>query len=901
MKSVPTWTKCSLSDDKRPAWLEAFHEERPDLAPLLQELLQEHAALQNDSFLSDSLPVPLTGSFADQSVGAYRLLSPLGEGGMGTVWLAERGDGRFERKVAIKFLRLSLGSQSGTARFKREGKILAQLSHPHIAELIDAGVSASSQPYIVLEHIEGKPIDIWCDDRRLDVNSRIALFLDVLGAVSHAHANLVVHRDIKPSNVLVRKDGCVKLLDFGIAKLLADDPGSSSITELTMDGGSALTPHFAAPEQISGGAITTATDVYALGTLLYLLLVGKHPVASEALSPADLVKAITDTEPMRPSDSFASVQSPEVSEHRSSSPEKLIRELRGDLDTILSKALKKAPAERYPTVDAFAEDLRRFLRHEPITARPDTITYRVSKFVRRNRTAVALTVVAFCAAAAGITGILIQTRHAKQQRDFAIQQALRADAVSDLDGFLLKDVAPGGKPFTVDDLLGRAEHIVIREHIGNREKVGLLLSIADHYWSEDEIEKSRSVFQQAFDLSRSTPDLSVRAQASCGLASVLARSGDPVHSEQLLQAGLNDLPDQPEYALDRVYCLMRGRQIADHNGDVQLAIDRALAADRELNASPLNSTVQEWHVKLDVAEAYREAGRLREATAAFEQAYQLTTDLGRNDTETAGTLLNNWALAVEYLGQPLEAEKIFYRALQLSRDNKGDQTVDPLLLLNYARVLRELARTNEARDFGERALAGATKAGDQVTVNQAMLELARIYRQAGQYTRSTEMLDEVEPRLRKNLPPGHYAFSSLASERELTAFAAGDLPAASRFAQQAMDILQAATRNGKQGAQFLPALLGRQSQLELSLGEPDKAQTDAAKQLAMLEQKAEPGQFSSSIGYALKNLGMALEAEGKSDEAQPLLQRAVEHFEKTLGPDHPDTHSVRKLVEQISR
>lgn len=228
-----------MPQDQRAAWLTSFRSEKPELADLLEELLDEQLILEKASFLAGS-PISFTDTaVAGASLGVYRLISPIGEGGMGTVWLAERNDGRFDRKVAIKFLRFSLGSQTGSERFRREGRILAQLSHPHIAELIDAGVAASGQPYIVLEHIEGEPIDMYCDSHQLDVKSRITLFLDVLSAVSHAHANLVVHRDIKPSNVLVRTDGCVKLLDFGIAKLLADDAQSVTATQLTIEGVSA--------------------------------------------------------------------------------------------------------------------------------------------------------------------------------------------------------------------------------------------------------------------------------------------------------------------------------------------------------------------------------------------------------------------------------------------------------------------------------------------------------------------------------------------------------------------------------------------------------------------------------------------------------------------------------------
>jgi serine/threonine-protein kinase len=890
----------SLADGERARWLSEFHRSNPELAPLLEELLREHAVLRGEDFLSGQPIGPFETSMAGQSIGAYRLISPIGEGGMGTVWLAERNDGRFERKVAIKFLRFSFGSQSGAERFKREGRILAQVSEPHIAELIDAGVSTNGQPYIVLEYIEGQAIDSWCDERNLDVKSRIELFLDVLSAVSHAHANLIVHRDIKPSNVLVRTDGCVKLLDFGIAKLLAADL-SGEATQLTIDGGNALTPQYAAPEQITGGAITTATDVYALGALLYLLLVGRHPTGSDAVSPAELVKAITESEPMRLSEASVTGTPEAVAEKRGTSPEKLRHELRGDLDTILAKTLKKNPAERYASVNAFADDLQRFLRHEPISARPDTFLYRTRKFVRRNRTSVALSSLAVCAAAAGIIGILIQTQRAREQRDFALRQALRADAVSDLDNFLLKDAAPGGKAFTVDDLLGRAERIVTREHIGNSEKAGLLISIADHYKGEDEFAKARSLFQQAYDLSRAIPDVSVRAQATCGLGAVLSQTGEPDRGEALVAGGLRELPARPEYALDRVYCLMRGREIADHNGDTQLANDRMVKAKQELNASPLRSDVEAWRIEMDLAEADREAGRLSEAIDSFQKSYQLTIDLGRDNTETAGTLLNNWALAVEYAGRPLEAEKIFYKAVQLSRDNHGDQAVDPLLLLNYARVLRELARTQEAEDYAERALKGAKDGGDQVTVNQALLELARIYRQAGQYSRSNAMLDEVEPRLRKNLPPGHYAFSSLSSERELTALASGDLVAASHFAKEAMDGLQAAIKNGKQGAQFMPALLGRQSRLEVRLGHADQAAADAGEQLSMIQKSAEPGQYTSNLGYAFLNLGTALKAEGKTDEAQAAFKKAAEHLEKSLGKNHPDTRSALESVQLFTR
>jgi serine/threonine protein kinase len=278
--------------------LATFRAERSDLADVLEKLLEEHRQLAQEHFLEYQPAQPnAEPSLTGETLGAYKLLSHIGEGGMGNVWLAERIDGRFERRVAVKFLHLAMASQGVAERFKREGRILGQLAHPHIAELIDAGVTLKGEPYLVLEYVKGNQIDEYCDERMLGVDARIELFLDVLSAVAHAHTNLVIHRDIKPSNVLVSSEGEVKLLDFGIAKLLAGDASSAAATMLTLEGGGAMTPLFAAPEQMTGGAITTATDVYSLGVLLYVLLTGSHPAGPGPRSAANLVKAITETDP----------------------------------------------------------------------------------------------------------------------------------------------------------------------------------------------------------------------------------------------------------------------------------------------------------------------------------------------------------------------------------------------------------------------------------------------------------------------------------------------------------------------------------------------------------------------------------------------------------------------------
>jgi serine/threonine protein kinase/tetratricopeptide (TPR) repeat protein len=378
-----------IAPKDRANWLESLREQHPSIATDLQALLMEYQALVDEGFMqTGEAPPTAAASPPEQTVGAYTLESRIGQGGMGTVWLARRSDGRFEGHAAVKFLNAALIGGAPEERFKREGSILARLSHPNIAHLIDAGVSAAGQPYFILEYVEGRAIDRYCNERGLEIEARIRLFLEVLAAVAHAHANLIVHRDIKPSNVLVTQDGRVKLLDFGIAKLLEAEP-SMAATVLTREGERALTLAFAAPEQVTGNSVTTGTDVYALGVLLHLLLSGKHPAQSALESPLDLMKAIVDTQPPRVSDAVA----PET---------KLRRALRGDLDTIVAKALRKNPTERYPSVTAFADDLRRYLAHETINARPDTLAYRARKFLRRQRVPVAAVALVIAGLSAGL-------------------------------------------------------------------------------------------------------------------------------------------------------------------------------------------------------------------------------------------------------------------------------------------------------------------------------------------------------------------------------------------------------------------------------------------------------------------------------------------------------------------
>jgi eukaryotic-like serine/threonine-protein kinase len=892
-----------LSGEERSIWLSALRTQNPDLADQLEVLLDEHYVLTEEGFLErHSVELPSASSLANQTLGVYRLVSQIGHGGMSSVWLAERNDGRFERQVAVKFLNNALMGKIGEERFKREGRILGHLAHPYIAELIDAGVSHAGQPYLVLEYVQGDHVDRYCDEKRLNLEARIRIFLDVLAAAEHAHANLIVHRDLKPSNVLVRTDGQVKLLDFGIAKLIEGEGESGTAALLTREGG-ALTPAYAAPEQLTGQTITTATDVYALGVLLHELLTGQHPAGRGPHTHANLVKAIVDTETARPSDIVAPVRTNHAfaatsANRRASTPDKLQRLLRGDLDTIIAKALKKKPTERYPSVTALADDLRRYLKNEPISARPDTFAYRVVKFVRRNRIAVTLAVLAVVATVCGVVATLIQNHTARAERNFAFEQLSRAETINSLNEFLLSDAAPAGKPFTVNELLARAEHIVERQQDRrDPQRIELLISLGRQYNVLDEQAKSRQLLSEAYDLSRGLTDHSIRARASCSLASALALTGEHDRAEKLAQEGLQELGNDNRFALDRMFCLIRGTEVARARGDSREGAVRVEAAQRALKQAPFKSDLMELQLLMDMAESYYLAGRYEEGNAAFEQASTRLTALGRDDTQTAVTLFNNWGVALGLAGRPQDSARVLRRAVEISRAGQSEDAVSPMLLVNYARSLRELHQINEAADYAERGYAKAQRSGAQVVIGQSLLLRAQIYIDQGDLQRAEAMLDEVEPQLRKGLPAGHIAFGALASVRALLAQAYGDLPAALELSTQAVTISEVAMKAGRLGGDYLPTFLLRRSDVELQLGHPDQAEADAVRAIGLLQASTQMRTFSSTLGRAHLTLGRALQSQGKLSEANPAFHSAAEHLQKALGPDHPDTRRALLLAE----
>jgi eukaryotic-like serine/threonine-protein kinase len=416
----------SLPETSRETFIEESTSHDPALAAELRALLSAHALsdsafaspMQTDRFASDR--------WIGSRLGAYEVGPRIGAGGMGTVHEAVRADDQYRQRVAVKFLNRSAEGGAAARRFRSERQILASLQHPNIATLVDGGVTPDGLPYFVMEYIEGEPITRWCDSRSLSIDGRVRLFLQVCAAVRAAHQKLVIHRDLKPGNILVTADGTVKLLDFGIAKLMRDETLAVQETA-TQVGHRIFTPEYAAPEQLRGHSVDTTTDVYALGVVLFELLTGTRPFDLRDKSLAEMERIVTEQPAPRPSVVISGERCATLSERSVTSARNAIN---GDLDAIVLMALRKEPERRYASVDALTRDLMHHLDHEPVQAQPDTLGYRVRTFVRRRKLETVAALLVTISLIAGTVAATLQARRAEAARVVATAQSARAEEVT---------------------------------------------------------------------------------------------------------------------------------------------------------------------------------------------------------------------------------------------------------------------------------------------------------------------------------------------------------------------------------------------------------------------------------------------------------------------------------------
>jgi eukaryotic-like serine/threonine-protein kinase len=834
------------------------------------------------------------------------MLRPIGQGGMGLVYLAERDDRQFEKEVAVKLLPVGLGTDVARERFLAERRILAGLDHPGIARLLDAGITDDGTPYFVMEYVEGEPIDQYCERRSLRIPDRIRLFLQICDAVEHAHQNLVVHRDLKPANVLVTDEGQVKLLDFGIAKVV--DPGAAGeATALTELAGRPMTPAYASPEQVRGEPVTTATDVYALGVLLYQILTGQAPYEVRGLSPTELERLICTHDPPAPSDAVRQAPAPpEPAEAPSLSAAQRARQLRGDLDTIVLKALRKEPEHRYRSVAALADDLVRNRSGKPVAARAATWRYRAGKFVSR-RPAVVVALVAIPLAMG--TYVVTLTGYAgrlEDERDRAQSEAAKAESLS---GFLMglfeandPDLAAGDVP-TGLDLLSRGEDRAAALD-GQPAIQGQMLDvIGQMYMKLGRYDRAELLFRQALMLRRG-----LHAEPHSDLAGTLNRLGDVLRITARL--------DEAEPLL------MEAVEVAH------------LAGDRPMEANSHN----------DLGHVYYDRNHFTAAEAAHRRALGLRREALGDRHHRTGVSVHNIALALEAQERLTEAEPLYQEALAIQREALGpDHSAVTLTLTTLGRLygslgdfdraetlLREAVETNRRRlgpthprialDLNDLA-AVLSKRGDPaaaeapfreaLAIREAALHddhplvaislnnLAHVLTQQDAYVEAMPLNRRALAIARSRWGREHVNTAIFTHNLATTLERLGMAVEAERHFREAIEILEEVLAEGhplrSRPLTALGSLLNDQ-------GRPDDAEPLLRTALELRTRAADEAGVAETATYlasTLEALAVPFQDRGDYDRAVAYLREALDLRVRAGGEDDPVVAITRMRLEEV--
>jgi tetratricopeptide (TPR) repeat protein len=760
----------TVADAPPQDWLRALAEACPDDADLRAEalaLLEAHAQVtQNETRLEAQAPdlLGVLASLAEprgvdawigRRLGAWRIVRALGRGGMGVVYLAERADGQYQQYAAVKLLRDGVYGEDGLRRFRAERQMLAGLEHPHIARLLDGGVSAEGLPWFALEYVEGAPLTVWADSAGTSVRDRLYLFLDVCAAVAHAHERLIVHRDLKPANILANDRGKVKLLDFGIAKLIAPgvDEGAGTGTAMR-----AFTPEYAAPEQVRGEAVTTAVDVHALGLLLYELLTGQRPYHVTERTPAAYERAVLEQEPTRPSSVVARVPADVAADvpadrarRRATTPQRLSGLLRGDLDAIVLKALRKEPEQRYHTVHELAQDVRAFLAARPVTARRGTLRYTVGRFLRRHALAVTFAALALVALVGGLASALWQAHEANVQREAAQVEAGKARAIAQFLG----DVFLAANPEYGDGADPRASELLERGMDALRERTDL-----------DETSRVQLMIEMAHayrGLGKPDRSLAISAEA---LALVDEDAGPLVLAEVHLSHGENlNAVGKPGDALVRLEHAdgLVVRHGIDAPGlrnrlDVAHAIS-LINLHREGQALPLLQRYFERNQPVPLAAidpvppiapytfVLIGLGRLDEATAVSAQAYRQSLTMPELPPAAQAHFRQTYAQALTRQGEHAQAESLLREALELKERAHGVGAYHTAIVMHNLRSsVRAQGRHAEALALALRVLdiCRTHQGEDSLSSGRAMIWAGVSYSEHGDHRMAVTMLEDAQ-------------------------------------------------------------------------------------------------------------------------------------------------------------
>ncbi len=918
-----------LSESEHEAWINNLPEQPFDLKASLRALLLQPASPAMDEFL-DTLPkftqvaylatqaASNSSARKNEIVGSYRLIRKIGQGGMSSVWLAERTDAQFKRQVALKLPHVNISHEQFTQRFARERDILAALTHPNIARLYDAGVTEDGQPFLALEYVDGIPIAAHCDEKQLSIRARIDLFLQVLEAVQYAHSHLIIHRDLKPSNILVTSGGQVALLDFGIAKLIHE--GSSAETLL---GGQPLTPDYASPEQISGQPLSTSTDVYSLGVLLYELLTGARPYHLERATRGALENAILTTQPLRPSQTPINAV---AAQHRSTTPKKLRSTLTGDLDTIVLQAINKNPTARYATVDSFRQDIERFVSGHAVLAKPASLWYRFRKFVVRNRVAVSSAACVVGALLIGLALALWQANAASNQARIAKEQTQTAEAVQDFledlfDANSANQMNPEmARRTTARELLDRgSSKIGASLHNAPAAKMRVLKTLANMYHNLD-------LENRAADLARARVTIarSIYAVTDLRLARALVDLGDVDNSADLSAEAGKSL-SEAEAIIDKsrdVDSTLRGQLAVQQgyhywtSGDSDRGLTYAQTAIRLLRvAGPSHDLAFALSIKAGIKADLDEPAAAKDAA---EEAVSIALHRGEKlnsllpgfyaQLGNAQTKLTDFAGAEISLRQSVDSARIVYgpntldtlemsrmlgdfyvitsrleQALKIllpARDvamkiaGRGDSSMIPaLLIVKEAHGQIMYGRIEQAVADLELIQSLRNKTSTPSWVGAGMQEVfARAYIEVGQYADAAKMLARagvVETQLGwdKSL-----SVNENIRLRTQLALVQGRNDEAERI------FAAFRTTDGSSHSSYMAALEQAitRAEIMLSQGQAVKAASQASYTRAMMSDGLQEIFIRHYLSRALLVEGKALLLEKRAKDALPLLNRAVE-------------------------
>jgi serine/threonine-protein kinase len=811
----------------------------------------------------------LAGPLPDR-IGSFRVVREIGRGGMGRVYLGERADGGFEQRVALKLIQH--GAPGIVRRFVEERRILALLEHPGIARLVDGGITAGGMPYFAMELVEGEPIDRYCTTHELSIDRRIDLFVTVCEAVSYAHQHLIIHRDLKPSNILVRADGQVKLLDFGIAKLL----GPQGAGDLTRTEFSAMTPEFAAPEQVRGTSISTATDVYSLGVLLYMLLTGKRPYDVRGKSPAEIERIVCTDIPPKPSTQV---------------PVTTARRLRGDLDLIVMTTLQKDEGRRYQSPAALAQDLQRFRQGRAILARPDSARYRLAKFIGRNRATVALST----AAAVGLIGAtvfsVVQMQEARAQRQEALRAVRRANAMAELQSILAGDARdPDGRPLPPAGRIAMAERVVRQRFASDPWLIAeLTADLSNRHFEAGNLLAQRAMLARARTIALDSKGMNALALVDClrsnnyWIEDVLDSARAAVDEAKAALAA-NPRPDRDVEAI----CLEAEGKLLQATGkpDSGIALlKRAVALGEADGASS-----QQLGLTNSLAEVLRLSGRTREAVPYFTRILSDLEALGYAETEAFPNVVNFLATSLVDLGEFAAVDSAVRRYIREREAMHGKGRVPTLLAFLHARSHLRLGTIDSADVWLARAMRDTTQgAGQFEAYLSGVLADLRL---------SQSRLPEARQAVAKLPDDRRGQRATAAMLRARLRRAEGDARGASELLEREVGVLM---NDGQQRLTLFALPLITAGEWRLADGDAQRADSIArlARTAAAIDSLALTR--SALAGRAELLSAQALRARGDPMGAREAARRAITALANGYGAEHRWTRTARLLADSLGK